>query len=70
MKRMTKYDEIRKCYTIRTDLEERRLIIQELGVYEDIHEKDIEKAVNVTDIRDMYFTKGAKLDPYWENLGK
>ena len=45
-------------------------MIQELGIYEDIHEEEIKKATNITDIRDLYFTKGAKLDPYWENLGK
>jgi hypothetical protein len=45
-------------------------VIQELGIYEDIHEEEIKKARNITDIRDLYFTKGAKLDPYWENLGK
>ena len=45
-------------------------MIQELGIYEDIHEEEIKKARNITDIRDLYFMKGAKLDPYWENLGK
>lgn len=70
MKRMTVYDEVRKCFKIRPDQEPGRSIVQELGIYEDIHQAEIEKARNITDIRDTYFSKGAKLDPYWENVGK
>lgn len=70
MKRMTVYDEVRKCFKIDHGIEIGRSVIQELGIYEDIHAAEIEKAKNITDIRDKYFTKGAKLDPYWENFGK
>ena len=70
MKRMTVYDEVWKCFKINPGIETGRSVIQELGIYEDIHAAEIEKAQNITDIRDKYFTNGAKLDPYWENLGK
>ena len=70
MKRMTVYDSVRQCFKIRPDQESGRSIVQELGIYEDIHAAEIEKARSITDIRDIYFTKGAKLDPYWENFGK
>ena len=70
MKRLTKYDKVNMCFKSVPDSESGRSVIQELGIYEDIHQEEIEKARNITDIRDLYFTKGAKLDPYWENLGK
>ena len=70
MNRMTVYDQTRLCFKVTTHQEPGRSMIQELGIYEDIHEEEIKKARNITDIRDLYFTKGAKLDPYWENLGK
>ena len=70
MNRMTRWDPVCHCYKAVREQEQGRSVIQELGVYESIHEKEIEKAVNIGDIRDMYFTKGAKLDPYWENFGK
>ena len=70
MNRMTVYDQMRQCFKVTTHQEPGRSVIQELGIYEDIHEEEIKKARNITDIRDLYFTKGAKLDPYWENLGK
>ena len=70
MNRMTVYDQTRLCFKVTTHQEPGRSVIQELGIYEDIHEEEIKKATNITDIRDLYFTKGAKLDPYWENLGK
>ena len=70
MNRMTVYDQTRLCFKVTTHQEPGRSVIQELGIYEDIHEEEIKKARNITDIRDLYFTKGAKLDPYWENLGK
>ena len=70
MNRMTVYDQTRLCFKVTPHQEPGRSVIQELGIYEDIHEEEIKKARNITDIRDLYFTKGAKLDPYWENLGK
>lgn len=70
MNRMTVYDQTRLCFKVTPHQEQGRSVIQELGIYEDIHEEEIKKAQNITDIRDLYFTKGAKLDPYWENLGK
>ena len=70
MNRMTVYDQMRQCFKVTPHQEPGRSVIQELGIYEDIHEEEIKKARNITDIRDLYFTKGAKLDPYWENLGK
>ena len=70
MNRMTVYDQTRLCFKVTTHQEPGRSVIQELGIYEDIHEEEIKKARNITDIRDLYFTKGAKLDPYWENFGK
>ena len=70
MNRMTRWDPVCHCYKAVREQEMGRSVIQELGVYESIHEKEIEKAVNIGDIRDLYFTKGAKLDPYWENFGK
>ena len=70
MNRMTVYDQTRLCFKVIPHQEQGRSVIQELGIYEDIHEEEIKKARNITDIRDLYFTKGAKLDPYWENLGK
>ena len=70
MNRMTVYDQMRQCFKVTPHQEQCRSVIQELGIYEDIHEEEIKKARNITDIRDLYFTKGAKLDPYWENLGK
>lgn len=70
MNRMTVYDQTRLCFKVTPHQEQGRSVIQELGIYEDIHEEEIKKARNITDIRDLYFTKGAKLDPYWENLGK
>ena len=70
MKRMTVFDEVRQCFKVSPDQEPGRSVIQELGIYEEIHAKEIEQARSITDIRDIYFTKGVKLDPYWENFGK
>ena len=70
MNRMTRWDPVCCCYKAVRDQEQGRSVIQELGVYESIHEEEIEKAVNIGDIRDMYFTGAAQLDPYWENFGK
>ena len=70
MNRMTKYDKVRQCFKSVEKPDPGRSIIQELGIYEDIHAEEIEKASSITDIRDIYFTKGAKLSPYWENFGK
>lgn len=69
MERMTYFDKTCGCYKVNGQLN-RRSPIQELGVYEDILEKDIENATNIGDVRDKYIKKGVKLDPYWENLGK
>ena len=70
MNRMTRWDPVCHCYKVVIEQEQGRSVIQELGVYESIHEKEIEKAVNIGDIRDMYFTGASQLDPYWENFGK
>ena len=70
MNRMTRWDPVCHCYKAVREQEMGRSVIQELGVYESIHEKEIENAVNIGDIRDMYFTGAAQLDPYWENFGK
>ena len=70
MERITKYDTVCQCYKVKPGAQDGRNLVKELGIYEDIHQEEIEKARNITDIRDLYFTKGAKLDPYWENLGK
>lgn len=70
MNRMTRWDPVCHCYKAVREQEQGRSVIQELGVYESIHEEEIKKAVNIGDIRDMYFTGAAQLDPYWENFGK
>ena len=69
MERLTRWDEVNHCYKMVRDPETGRSIIQELGVYETIHEKDIAKATNIADIRDMY-SVGNKLSSYWEDHGK
>ena len=69
MERLTRYDPVNQCYKIVRDPEPGRSVIQELGVYETIHEQDIAKATNISDIRDMYKSRN-KLSPYWENHGK
>ena len=69
MDRLTRYDPVNECYKMVRDPEPGRSIIQELGVYETIHEKDLEKATNIADIRNMYHA-GNKLASYWENHGK
>ncbi|MBQ2856695.1 MAG: hypothetical protein IJE78_06165 [Bacteroidaceae bacterium] len=69
MERLTRYDPVNQCYKMVRDPEPGRSIIQELGVYETIHEQDIAKATNISDIRDRY-KAGNKLSPYWENHGK
>lgn len=69
MNRLTRYDEVNKCYKIVRDPEPGRSIIQELGIYETIHEADIEAATNITDIRDKYNVE-TQLSSYWENHGK
>lgn len=70
MNRLTKWDDVRGCYVSTTDEVEGRSIIQELGVYEDIHESDIKTAAGISDIRDRYVKKSVKLDPYWEKFGR
>ena len=69
MERLTRYDPVNQCYKMVRDPEPGRSIIQELGVYETIHEKDIAEATNIADIRDMYSARN-KLSPYWEDHGK
>lgn len=69
MERLTTWDPINKVYKAKSGTE-CRSIIQELGIYETIHEKEIHNAANIGDIRDHYITNAAKLDPYWENFGK
>lgn len=69
MERMTYYDSLNKCYKVKAGTDGRS-IVQELGIYEDILEEDIEKAENVQDVRAAYFKKGVKLNPYWEKMGR
>ena len=68
MTRLTQWDDTRHCYKATDEDIEGRSIIQELGIYEDIHAEDIEKASSIAEVRDMYFKKGVKLAPYWEKL--
>lgn len=69
MERLTIWDPVNKVYKAKSNITGRS-IIQELGIYETIHEKEIHNAANIGDIRDHYITNAAKLDPYWENIGK
>ena len=65
MERMTYFDDVNKCYKVRPDMVGRSLV-QELGVYEDIHEKDIKKAGTIGDVRKKLNPNGPKLSEYWE----
>ena len=65
MNRLTKYDPVNRCYKVNGD-SPGRSIMQELGVYEDIHEEDIRDAKSICDVRDKYLKNGHKLSPYWE----
>ena len=69
MDRLTEWDGLNKCFKLKHDTQGRS-IVQELGIYENIHEEEIKKATNIGEIRDHYFTNAAKLDPFWENFGK
>lgn len=69
MERMTYYDSINKVYKINPDIIGRS-IIQELGVYEDIHAADIEKAKDITELAETYIEKGVELNPYWTRGGR
>lgn len=65
MERLTRYDEVNKCYKIVREPEDQRSIIQELGVYETIHAKEIAEAKTIVDIRKKYNTN-EPLSEYWE----
>lgn len=65
MERLTRWDEVNRCYKIVRDPEQGRSVIQELGMYETIHEKDIETATKPSDIRDKYLD-GYTWSDYWE----
>lgn len=69
MEKMTYYDSINKVYKINPDIIGRS-IIQELGVYEDIHAADIEKAKDITELAETYIEKGVELNPYWTRGGR
>lgn len=69
MEKMTYYDSINKVYKIKPDMIGRS-IIQELGVYEDIHAADIEKAKDITELAETYIEKGVELNPYWTRGGR
>lgn len=69
MEKMTYYDSINKVYKINPDIIGRS-IIQELGVYEDIHAADIEKAKDITELAETYIEKGVELNPYWQTRRK
>lgn len=69
MERMTYYDSVNKVYKIKPDIIGRS-IIQELGVYEDIHAADIEKAKDITELAETYIEKGVELNPYWTRGGR
>lgn len=66
MERLTRWDEVNHCYKIVRDPEIGRSVIQELGMYETIHQKDIDEAKKPSDIRDRY-TDGHTWSDYWEN---
>jgi hypothetical protein len=66
---MTYYDSINKVYKIKPEIIGRS-IIQELGVYEDIHAADIEKAKDITELAETYIEKGVELNPYWTRGGR
>lgn len=69
MEKMTYYDSINKVYKINPEIIGRS-IIQELGVYEDIHAADIEKAKDITELAETYIEKGVELHPYWTRGGR
>lgn len=69
MEKMTYYDSINKVYKIKPDMIGRS-IVQELGVYEDIHAADIEKAKDITELAETYIEKGVELHPYWTRGGR
>lgn len=69
MEKMTYYDSVNKVYKIKPDIIGRS-IIQELGVYEDIHAADIEKAKDITELAETYIEKGVELNPYWTRGGR
>ena len=69
MEKMTYYDSINKVYKIKPDIIGRS-IVQELGVYEDIHAADIEKAKDITELAETYIEKGVELNPYWTRGGR
>jgi hypothetical protein len=69
MEKMTYYDSINKVYKIKPEIIGRS-IIQELGVYEDIHAADIEKAKDITELAETYIEKGVELNPYWTRGGR
>ena len=69
MEKMTYYDSINKVYKIKPDMIGRS-IVQELGVYEDIHAADIEKAKDITELAETYIEKGVELHTYWTRGGR
>ena len=69
MERMTYFDDVNKCYKVKPDMVGRSLV-QELGVYEDIHAADIEKAKDITELAETYIEKGVELNPYWTRGGR
>ena len=69
MEKMTYYDSVNKVYKIKPEIIGRS-IIQELGVYEDIHAADIEKAKDITELAETYIEKGVELNPYWTRGGR
>lgn len=69
MEKMTYYDSVNKVYKIKPDIIGRS-IVQELGIYEDIHAADIEKAKDITELAETYIEKGVELNPYWTRGGR
>lgn len=69
MERLTYYDALNKCYKIKGGIVGRS-IVQELGVYEDIHAQDVKKAEDITALAGMYIEKGVELNPYWQTRRK
>lgn len=69
MERMTYYDDIAECYKIKSHIAGRS-IVQELGVYEDIHEEELHRSDHILTLRGQYIQKGVKLDPYWDKVGR
>lgn len=66
MQRITYYDKTTKCYKVKPEIIGRS-IVQELGVYEDIHAEEIKAAEHIQEIRDRHIDDKVELNPYWSS---